>query len=418
MLRKRGYMKKSYIKYAILLLLLVIAAIIITSRWNVWFGNPTEAPYSTPSTPSRILLTVGNNAQSRIITWQCDTILQEAFVEYYKCDTLSSIDTCRAVALGEVYISEGGKSAFYRATIDSLTLGSYAYRVCHPTATSNWNRFDIADAQDNSTRFVFIGDIQDTLNGTTNKIVDSVVKQHNKIDFFVQGGDFIHRPQEIYWEEGFRGIASIATTYPTLAVSGNHEHLKGITSTSERRFPLHFAYYIENYNSTGCCYHTMRYDNIEFFLLDSHCDIVKLIQQRSTLKKALKESSAQWKIAILHHPPYSIRNKWNNLHLQWLFAPLFTQYQVHLVLSGHEHGYARIHPNGMGTTPIYTISHCSPKQYKHDNSRIAQRYANDNRYYQVIDADNDTLQIECYTCDGTLYDTTQIIQENGTCIVK
>jgi hypothetical protein len=110
-------MKKSYIKYGILLLLLVIAAIIITSRWNVWFGNPTEAPYSTPSTPSRILLTVGNNAQSRIITWQCDTILQEAFVEYYKCDTLSSIDTCRAVALGEVYISEGGKSAFYRVEV-------------------------------------------------------------------------------------------------------------------------------------------------------------------------------------------------------------------------------------------------------------------------------------------------------------
>ena len=412
-------MKNSAIKYCIGLFLVIVATAIVANRWDVWFGNPIEEEYTSLNTPYRILLTPGDNPNSHMVTWQCDTILQDAYIEYYKIDSLSHDDRLhRATAAGEKYISDGGSSIFYRAILDSLTQGKYAYRVCHPTTVSEWNNFEISDTNDHISRFVFMGDIQDTLNGITSDIVTDITQRHNAIDFFVLGGDFIHRPQDIYWGEGFRSIAPIATSHPIVAVSGNHEHRKGIASTCEKRFPLHFAYYLDRYNKENFCYHTFRYDNVELYLLDSHCDIIRLVKQRRALQQDLEKSTAQWKIVILHHPPYSIRNKWNNIHLQWLFTPLFTQHKVHLVLSGHEHGYARIHPQDDNATPLYTISHCSPKHYQHNNSKRAVCYDSNNRYYQVIDIEHDTLQLACYNSIGLLMDRTQIVQGNDKCKIQ
>ncbi len=409
-------MKKGAIKYYLWIVLPIVAAIVIAMRWNVWLGNPIEKPFITPSTPSRIMLTMGNEPHSRMITWQCDTIIQDAYVEYYRIDSIVKEEIRFSQANAEKYTSEGGSSVFYRASIENLRSGRYAYRVCHPSATSSWYSFQISCTDDNASRFIFIGDIQDTIHGVTNCIISDINNRHDAVDYYILGGDFIHRPQDCYWDEGFRGIAPIATSQTLLAICGNHEHRKGIISTCERRFPLHFAYFLSEYDKHNYCFHTLRHENIELFLLDSQCDIIKLMKQRHSLEKALKESTAQWKIVVLHHPPYSIRSKWNNIHLQGIFTPLFTRYHVDLVLSGHEHGYARLQPSDQ--LPIYTISHCSPKQYQHQNQSTAVRYDNESRYYQVVDINHDTLQLGAYTTDGQLIDVVKIIQENGEHIVQ
>lgn len=412
-------MRVRYVTYCIRLVVIIAVTVIIATRWRVWFGNGVEVEYSTSAVPARILLTMGNDADSRTITWQCDTALQEAYVEYYKIEHDSAkVDTCRVMATGEKYASEGGCSVFYRATVDVLSPGEYAYRVCHPTVSSYWNRFHTNDVTDSSFNFIFIGDIQDTLNGVTDSIITDIAHRHDGVDFYLLGGDFIHRPHDLYWGEGFRGISAIATTFPVMAVSGNHEHRKGLLSKSEMRFPLHFAYFLPEYHANDYCFYTIKYDNADIYLLDSHCDILRLYKQRRTLENALKESTAQWKIVVLHHPPYSIRNKWNNLHLRWMFAPIFSKYNVHLVLSGHEHGYARIEPDRDGYTPIYTISHCSTKTYEHSHSTIAEQYGNESRYYQLISVDNDTMTMECYTTSGDIYDTVKIVQMNGKGVVE
>ena len=99
-----------------------------------------------------------------------------------------------------------------------------------------------------------------------------------------------------------------------------------------------------------------------------------------------------------------------------MLTHLFSQHHVDLVLSGHEHGYARLQPSEQ--LPIYTISHCSPKQYHHRNRSVAIRYDSGHRYYQVIDINKDTLQLDVYTTDGQLIDMIKIIQENGEHIVQ
>lgn len=391
---------------------------LVALRWNVWFGNAPEAAYMIPTEPHHILLTMGGHEHSRLITWQCDTAIQEACVEYfYKNDTASVHDIVYiAQAAGHKFSSQGGSSVFYRAEIPITIPGNYSYRIVHPHVQSQWYGFSVGDMTDGRVRFAFIGDIQDTINGITHEVVQEIVHHHPDREFYLLGGDLIHRPQERYWDELFRGISPVATSHPVVAVSGNHEYLKGMYKKCEARFPLHFAYFDEVYNGEDYCFKTLRYDNVELFLLDSHCDIFRFHEQVKALDEALSHSQSAWRIVVLHHPPYSIRRKSNNIQLRWLLQPVLERYAVELVLSGHEHGYARISPHDVGGLPVYTISHCSPKSYRHHNTMV-DVYDNGSRYYQLIDCSPDTMSMRTYTHGGYLIDSVSWVKENNQTIV-
>lgn len=413
---KRSY--TSIIIWGICTVIVCAILLIAIKRWNIWFGNPTETPYAAQQTPTHLLLTFGQNgATSRCVTWQCDTTLQEACVEYI---FENSGDTIRIPASGEKFTSQGGSSIFYRTDIPVPATGNYTYRVKHPHSCSDWRQFSVRHPQPGQpVEFIYLGDIQDTIGGITGQTTRDIATQYPTTDFFLLGGDFIHRPLETYWDEAFRSIDSIAGTCPILAVTGNHEYLKGMNNKAEARFPLHFAYYLNSYRKTGCCFHTIRYGDAELYLIDSNANPIRLFQQRNALKRAFSSSEAKWKIVILHHPPYSIRNPHNNLDIKFLFVPLFNRYGADLVLAGHEHGYARrstrSHDNDL-TTPVYTVSHCSPKQYPlHIGD--AERYGTGDRYYQQIILQEDTMQMNTYTTDHSLYDQIKLVKKAGKTIV-
>ena len=65
--------------FAALLVGLIVLTIV---RWEVWFGNPPEAPYVPSANPTRVLLTFGDNGEmSRNVSWMCDTVVREAHLE-------------------------------------------------------------------------------------------------------------------------------------------------------------------------------------------------------------------------------------------------------------------------------------------------------------------------------------------------
>ena len=90
---------------------------------------------------------------------------------------------------------------------------------------------------------------------------------------------------------------------------------------------------------------------------------------------------------MLHHPVYSIKGKTNNLAVRWMFDGLFREYGVDLVLQGHEHNYARM--------------------------------TNKNRrFYQHIDVTGDTLRMQAYLENDSLYDDVRIVKNaSGTQII-
>ncbi len=49
--------RKKKITLGLIGVLLAGLALLTYIRWEVWFGNPPEAPYTAPNVPSRVLLT-------------------------------------------------------------------------------------------------------------------------------------------------------------------------------------------------------------------------------------------------------------------------------------------------------------------------------------------------------------------------
>jgi hypothetical protein len=218
-----------------------------------------------------------------------------------------------------------------------------------------------------------------------------------------------------WWEEGFRNIDSVAQAMPMLAVTCNHDYRKGVIQRLERRFSLTFSYFLDSMIGDNQVY-TLSYGPAQLFLLDSNRELPYLLTQRDWLKTQLQQSQARWKIVVLHHPLFSIRSASRNLIQRWVFNSLLEDYGVDLVLQAHEHNYARMtaHEDGMATTPVYTVSHCSPKNYDFYQNERYDRFGTESRYYQTIDLSGDTLTMATYEAyHHTLYDSLQVVKGNA-----
>jgi predicted phosphodiesterase len=110
-------------------------------------------------------------------------------------------------------------------------------------------------------------------------------------------------------------------------------------------------------------YYARRLGDAQLFFLDSN-----LVSARQTawLEDALASSDATWKIAVFHHPPYTCGGHEGNRDVVARWVPLFEQYGVRLVLSGHDHNYQRFAAqngvtyavHGGGGAGLYPLRRC------------------------------------------------------------
>lgn len=102
--------------------------------------------------------------------------------------------------------------------------------------------------------------------------------------------------------------------------------------------------YYKPFNMGGQRYYTIKKGDVEFFALDStYFDP----QQMEWLQKELSASGAKWKICFFHHPLYSdARYHGPDTDLRRRMEPILQKNGVNVVLSGHEHVYERIKPQG------------------------------------------------------------------------
>lgn len=71
-------------------------------------------------------------------------------------------------------------------------------------------------------------------------------------------------------------------------------------------------------------------------------------EQQAWLRSTLANATAPWTIVLMHHPAYSAGWHGGDPDVVSYFVPLFEQYGVDLVLSGHDHDYQRSRPiNGI-----------------------------------------------------------------------
>ncbi|MGM9745789.1 MAG: metallophosphoesterase family protein [Paludibacteraceae bacterium] len=389
-----------------------IALVVVCSlRWQAWFGNPPEPAYVAGDSICRVQLTFGRTgAQSRAVAWQCGDTIRPATLHLINKQIS---DTQYITANSRLFVTAGGRTACYFAECNNLPAGDYIYRVQVGQHTSQWYPFTMNDADDAVT-FVYMGDVQDADGGKLHTCLADINQQFAP-DFWLFGGDVIERPHDGYWQAYYDMVADFGTSTPLLAVPGNHEYIKGINKRLDERFVWAFPYFLDaDTRFAGVAQYTFSVGNAAFYLLDSNNDVWTLPSARAWLQRTMTADTARWHIATLHHPVYSLRGRLTNFWVRQAFASLFND-KCDLVLAGHEHAYARRTTDG--TTPVYIVSQCSPKDYCINFDAGYERYGVGCRFYQIIHITGDTLELTTYTLDHEPYDHLTLIKTGDSTVV-
>jgi len=147
-------------------------------------------------------------------------------------------------------------------------------------------------------------------------------------------------------------VFSRAAFFPTL---GNHDYA---TSSGAPYLDLVSLPYQALRASDHERYYSFDYGNVHVVALDTNAplnvtDSAATDDMFDWLRADLGATQQPWIIAVTHHAPYSTGSHGSDARVRSKLVPIFEQYGVDLVLSGHDHIYQRSKPlRGGVVTPI------------------------------------------------------------------
>jgi 3',5'-cyclic AMP phosphodiesterase CpdA len=246
--------------------------------------------------------------------------------------------------------------------------------------------------------FALLGDWGNGDNNTT-QIARQMLSAHDRtpLDMIVTAGDNIYPDGAAerfgeYFERPFEGL--IKKNVPVYACLGNHDVRSG--SDAQMRYPL--------FNMGGRNYYRKSAGDgtLDMFVLDSN---MMDRRQVSWLEDELRRSTAAWKIAVFHHPPFSSGKKHGSDDgLQSVLHPIFVRNGVRAVFNGHDHFYQRVTPQD-GVQ--YFVSGAGGK-IRVGNLRMADRLVaagyDDDSHFMLVDVDASRLAFRAINTGGKVVD--------------
>lgn len=249
--------------------------------------------------------------------------------------------------LSQTVTLDGGRHLHEVKLSNLKTATKYLYRVRSITRSgtvieSPVYTFRTAVEDDDAVFFALIGDSQynDKTPWAWGKIAKRVWEE--RPHFIIHAGDLVDiGTKKTDWTEHFFPNGQVAMSrFPMYTVLGNHE----------QDAQLYYDYMV---NPDPEYYYTFQYGNVQFFMIDTNKDVSEGSEQYDWLEWALAQSTATWKIAVHHHPPYSTEE---NDHGDTSIGassygtaarnlvPLYEAYGVDFCLFGHTHLYERTWP--------------------------------------------------------------------------
>jgi hypothetical protein len=186
----------------------------------------------------------------------------------------------------------------------------------------------------------------------TDKMLSEIADPANGYNLFLSGGDLVeHGFSSSQWGEAFRAFSAATSVIPTRYAIGNHESIFAGLGRYEN-----YAYPAGMDIQTGSrLWYRLDVGKIHFLVLDVEWSAESYSsQQAAWLEAQLKDIPAgDWKIVVSHGFYYSSGSlvdgwKWyDNPETINALTPLFEQYKVDLVLSGHNHQMELLQHNGV-----------------------------------------------------------------------
>ncbi|MHA1734612.1 MAG: fibronectin type III domain-containing protein [Promethearchaeota archaeon] len=149
-------------------------------------------------------------------------------------------------------------------------------------------------------------------------------------DFVVNVGDVCNNAQ-LDWNQFLYEIRDQANTRPYLVAIGNHE------------YGDEMGYYLNYHNTPEHYYYSLNYSNVHLLVIDCFDGEGGMVSaaQKAFIEADLRRNAGKhdWTFVAFHVPIFSTGDFNYDPQREWDFMPLFTQYGVDVVLTGHDHHY-------------------------------------------------------------------------------
>ena len=380
--------------------------------------------------PERIILNLTDSPENSIaVTWRTRDKQMTGLVNYAEATdwTEFKAQTISQKALTTEFITDENDTVWHHSAVMQGLKPStqYIYRVGSESSWSEWNQFKTADSA--PLKFVFLGDPQNGLKEHCSRLFRSACKTASDADFWLFSGDLVSEPEDWQYRDFFYAAGFIFRTLPSVMTPGNHDRSfefkdgeivldeDGDKERLERvaeEWRMHFTL-PENgpdeYKETS--YH-FDYKGVRFIMIDSN-DEEKLHEQTEWIESLLADNPNKWTIISFHYPFYSAGRNRDNDDTRNAFQPLFDKYYVDLVLTGHDHAYARsykiVNGNKVGWEDkgtVYVVSVAGPKMYSVNSNydHLMAKTGGNVQLFQVITVKDSVLEYTSYTVTGTEYD--------------
>ena len=159
----------------------------------------------------------------------------------------------------------------------------------------------------------------------------------------------------------------------------------------------------ELFNMNGKEYYRFKKGNVAFYALNSNYMDKK---QLTWLQEQLAADTSEWKICFFHHAPYSsAKSHGSDDDLRKVLEPIFVQYGVNVVLTGHDHVYERVKPqHGI----YYFVSGAAAKLRKGDIRRpspLTDKAYDQDLHFMLFEVVDDQMYFQAVSRTGETIDT-------------
>jgi hypothetical protein len=327
---------KKYLKKALFFILAVIVIYAIARLIDVSYGSyqfVERQPYLVMQTKESITL-----------KWQSSK--EEIGTVAYG----SSPEALTNVRMEE---SATNKHSLTLAKLEECT--KYYYSVTSPSLKidNNERSFSTLCEKADFQRLWVIGDSGDRGSGQSTvykKMLEYINNDFSQLNMWLLLGDNAYRSgtQAQYNKALFEPYSELIKRFVPWAVTGNHD---------ARRWAFYDIWNFPINGETGGVasgsdeYYSIDNGNIHIVMMDSeHPSLEADGAMAMWLKKDLAANTKPWTIVVFHTPPYSdgghkSDSAWDShgilKNMRQNFIPIFDEFGVDLVLSGHSHDYER-----------------------------------------------------------------------------
>ncbi len=377
-------------RFKISIIILTLALLVSTCLSFTAAAEP-----ATGKQPTGVVMTYYDGIYSRGFAWQTDETVTESKLLLAKRSN-GRADWGNAREIDGSFVDFQGYRC-HKAQVTELEAGAeYSYKVGGDGVYSQEGSFKVEDNAQAGTSFVYVTDSQETSVEGFEQWKKTLETATNTItpDFIAFAGDLVDNShagwgsdftkiQMQEWSYAFDVPKDIIMNVPFMSVAGNHERAG---STYVNHSNISFA----GQNASGG-YYSFDYGDVHFVGLNSNdaSSESSFAKQIEWLKADLAETSANFKVVMLHIGAYSTGDHSNDsdaIYIRSILPQIMAEYEVDLVLQGHDHVYTRTKPYYYGEGENGRVPNRDELlvPYKKGEESFLQSQEPDGTYYVTI----------------------------------